>query len=459
MKCPECSASLSELCDICPSCLTDLRPFKKAERITITYPAASYDALLKKLKGESGATRGDQTASLEPSSTSREEESQVAKPIQLSENPDDPSDAAEKALRELLQREYDRQTRTKDDGEAVSVLYTTMTPEDPVSRDIPGGIPVRPDALPAPARDVEHEADHAHTEPLAEKAATIPLREMIEEGPFTSQYEAQNIEALFGEAWEQIDDSDAPVELSLYRLLEFDRVENERVQLLFNLLYDSFENADHSLAFLENPALAVNSGLELVELKKAQEKIVFRSPSAPLPPLRTQQRQLARHSASQPLPFRRFGLQKRRPLVPASVWSRAGAFIVDGICLAFLSLGAGIFISLLSILDFDAFMVGLATLDPLSVVHLVQSTILGSGLMLLLYPIISFLTAGSSAGFALFDLEIEDESGAKLSLEQLVVRSCCFPLTLLLVGPFPIFPGDRLLHDYVARVRIGRKAM
>lgn len=49
MKCPSCNSSCSDLRDICPQCLLDLRPQKEILKIQISNPTASYDDLLKKV--------------------------------------------------------------------------------------------------------------------------------------------------------------------------------------------------------------------------------------------------------------------------------------------------------------------------------------------------------------------------------------------------------------------------
>ncbi len=48
MKCPQCPATFSELRDLCPQCLTDLRTFKREAGLPISAPEASYAELLSK---------------------------------------------------------------------------------------------------------------------------------------------------------------------------------------------------------------------------------------------------------------------------------------------------------------------------------------------------------------------------------------------------------------------------
>lgn len=48
MRCPDCNLVCSDLRDICPQCLVDLRPFKAERGLQITNPQLSYDDLLRK---------------------------------------------------------------------------------------------------------------------------------------------------------------------------------------------------------------------------------------------------------------------------------------------------------------------------------------------------------------------------------------------------------------------------
>lgn len=53
MKCPGCSSITSDLRDICPKCLIDLRPHKLQTGIKVSSPEASYEDLVSKVQGTS----------------------------------------------------------------------------------------------------------------------------------------------------------------------------------------------------------------------------------------------------------------------------------------------------------------------------------------------------------------------------------------------------------------------
>jgi hypothetical protein len=52
MKCPGCNFVCSELRDICPKCILDLRPFKAANGLTVTDPTATIEELVARVKGK-----------------------------------------------------------------------------------------------------------------------------------------------------------------------------------------------------------------------------------------------------------------------------------------------------------------------------------------------------------------------------------------------------------------------
>ncbi len=50
MKCPTCGASFSDLRDLCPGCLVDVRPYKQTHGIKVSYPGLGYSELVQRLE-------------------------------------------------------------------------------------------------------------------------------------------------------------------------------------------------------------------------------------------------------------------------------------------------------------------------------------------------------------------------------------------------------------------------
>lgn len=48
MKCPNCTTPISELRDVCPACISDLRSFKQSSGLPVSYPKLTFRALLDK---------------------------------------------------------------------------------------------------------------------------------------------------------------------------------------------------------------------------------------------------------------------------------------------------------------------------------------------------------------------------------------------------------------------------
>lgn len=519
MKCPSCNANFSELRDLCPSCLVDLRGFKRQNGLAVSYPAASYDALLKKIKKEneekssppqeawptSSATTPDQplkTIYSKPAqigfSTDFSQEVTQDKPLEkksflLKDNPDDPSDAAEVALNELLHKEFLRQQEKLGGGQDSIIVDSTESPFFEPRRESDKKIETTAEALVKHAESVGQDLAQEDESPLDLIHEIVDLKETTQETENISRAEvvsnvlstiattdestkraetlsssvslsshfivqareeSNDMSSLFQEAISSLSRKDGEIELSLHQIAGLE--DNERIRLLFDLSYDSFLHPNRDLSFLSNPDISRNSGLELLELRKSQEKIVFHAPTDALPPLRSRQRQVVRRSM-RPAPLRQVQLKQKIPLKNASVGERLVAFLIDGISILMLGLASGLFLSLISSGNFELFMVQLVSLHPLSIIHVLRSSILGIALMSVVYPLITLRATGTTLGFFLLSLKVEREDTADPGLSNIIVRSCTFPLTLLLLGPFPIFPGERFLHDYLGRVIIGRR--
>ncbi len=410
--------------------MLDLRPFKRQNNLPVSYPLASYDSLVRRLQKEKG--KDDSEPAFE------------RKGFTLSQDPDDPDDPAEKALQHLLQREFTRQQqKAAGQGEVVeaSVIEVEVREEAVVEKT--PVIPV-PDIPPEESAGEEPPREESsRTEQLSPVHLTV---EKIEE--------TDEISALFEEAERSFNGGAGERELSFYRIAGAG--ETERTELLFNLSQDSLLHPEKDFRFLLDPSITMNSGMELVQLQKANEHVVFHAPSAPLPPLRSRQRQVAKH-VSRPAPVRQTMLRKKVPLRRASVGERLVAFLIDGSCMVLLGLAVAIALCLLTAEDTDRFIVELLAFQPLNLVQVLGMSIPAAGIMTVLFPLLSLVAAGTTPGLAALGLIIETEDAEEPPASSYLIRSCCFPLTFLAVGPLPVFPGERFLHDYLAGVLVGRR--
>ena len=517
MKCPGCSAQFSDLRDVCPSCLSDLRSFKRQNGIPVSYPAASLESLVRKLQKEQGASDTGKSSVPPGNSSVRTEKTEypaavggIDKPAfqtstsimesaQLSDDPDDPNDAVEIALRELLQREYVRQqgrfagegetfdiTPSDSESESEEVSETSPGPEASEAEAGPDGLPeieldepfieVESDSLESVSESsyLNISASESEVEigrpPQLEKlvepdAGTSPAPPAEEDIPEPAIFtfpdyavretaEAPDISELYEEVLDSSNGDRAEIELSLYQIAGMQ--DSERIKLLFSLADESLCRPEKDFSFLLDPTITRNSGMELVQLQKATEHLVFKTPTRELPPLRSQQRKLAAHRAS-PAPLRQAQLRKRIPLRHATLGERAVAFLVDFICMILLGLGAGMVVSLAATPDFDRFMVQLLSAHPLSIMHILRMSCAGTGLMVVLYPLLSLLLTGTTLGLSMLRITLETEEADPPGPANIIVRSCTFPLTMILIGPLPIFPGERFFHDYAAGVVAGRR--
>jgi len=492
MKCPSCNASFSELRDLCPSCLMDIRQFKRQNGLTVSYPFASYDAILKKFKKETETSSPEQlmnkagvdsltSPGLQPDIEGKESPKEVIKeesksilsseePIFLSDDPDDPRDAAELALKQLLDKELQRQQdrltlpeesqskkansndsplkfhapKSSDSVKALNELIELDTisstdstiPSETTSRDQHDASIESPPSL------------SSEPKPLSSAIGICP-HFLIQE-----HSEEPELSTLFNESMAIFKNQTNEIELSLHQIAGL--ADTERINLLFDLSYDSFIHPERDFGFLLNPDVTRNSGLELLELKKTQEKIVFHSPATALPPLRSRQRQVVSHGV-RPAPLRQVQLRKKIPLKSADLGQRFGVFLIDAICTVLLGICNGFLLALIDAPDFDSFMVQLIALHPLSILGLMRASVAGIAIMSIVYPLISLSSTGTTLGLSVLGLRIENEDNTDLGMTNILVRSSTFPLILLLVPPFPIFPGGRFLHDYLGRVVVGRR--
>ncbi|NMC61780.1 MAG: RDD family protein [SAR324 cluster bacterium] len=499
MKCPSCNASFSELRDLCPSCLMDIRPFKRQNSLTISYPFASYDALLKKFKKETAVpsspspeqfikkesldSKALQESSLDSTEQEnlknnsknaiKEESSSILsreEPVFLSDDPDDPRDAAELALKQLLNKELQRQQdrlnfREEPKLNEVNNSDSSVDVDEPKSSSEVKNINelIELDTLSCADSTTNtevlyHDEDSGDIESLQPSPSeSKTLSSALDACPhflIQEHLEDSELSTLFNESMAILQNKRNEIELSLHQIAGL--VDTERINLLFDLSYDSFIHPERDFSFLYNPEIMKNSGLELIELKKTQEKIVFHPPAAALPPLRSRQRHVISHGM-RPAPLRQVQLRKRLPLKSVGLSQRFGVFIIDAICVILLGICNGFLLTLINVPNFDSFMVQLLALHPLSILSLLKASIVGIAIMSIAYPLISLSITGTTLGLSVFGLCIKNEDTSDLKMANIIVRSCTFPLILFLVPPFPIFSEDRFLHDYLGRVVVGRR--
>ena len=452
MNCPSCAAKFSELRDICPSCEQDLRPWKRQNGIAVSFPSASYDSLRRRLEKERGKSATD--------------------------NPDHPDDPVEKELQKLLEREHARQD-ARAAGEGRIVEGSIVRPMLETSRIAPVALPhVETSPQPAPEEpepeivelteaEVHEEAVHEESVHIeAAQAAAVEEEAAHEDeapeafadtGPRLSveaREESEEMAALFSELEALLRNGGAERDLSLYQLEGFR--EKERVELLFNLSEDALLHPEKSFGFLNDPQIAVNSGLEMMNLQKAHESLVMKTPAMSLPPLRSKQRHMAARAGT-PAPMRQALLRKKVALKNAPLGERFVAFALDLACITLLALILGVFLALASSTNADEFLTGLVGLQPLELITTARFAIYALGIFLVVYPFMALLTTGTTPGLAALGLHIETEDADAPTLIHALARSITFPLTFILIGPLPFFPGGRFFHDFAARVAVGRR--
>lgn len=429
MKCPKCSASFSDLRDICPQCLLDLRSEKISKGIKVTYQAASYEALLRKLNKESPA---EKTGSSAPSSHPKPKDPSVENPsienqagshsFILSDNPDNPQDLVESTLNQMLETEFHRQSEKH--------LFGTGGLEYP---DISASYSVELATKEEPTSPQFLEAKVDNTQPVK-----IDLDE------------------LFSEAYANLDTHQSELEIPLYQL---NPAKNDDViAVLFHLAQESIDDPSKDISSIGSLSIDRNTGMEILALQKSQERTIFIPPSASVAPLKIK-------SGAQLSMFRDTDAQKIHTAIQEPVLSppaasiRLWAFSIDLLCACFLAVIFGLAISLVRVQDSDRFLIDLISLNSLGLVQLLRGFVPGFLMAFVLYPILMLTLFSSTIGLHNCKIGITCENRRPLKFANIFVRTCTFPIFLLTGGPFWALKGERCLHDKLARVMLHKRQL
>lgn len=141
----------------------------------------------------------------------------------------------------------------------------------------------------------------------------------------------------------------------------------------------------------------------------------------------------------------------------AKLKSRLLSALTDlGLCLA-----AGLACSLLYATFFEPdFMGKLFGTSELEAVDVVMPGAVAAAFALtalLIYPILSIYLSKRTVGMSVAGLQIVSDGGQKLELENILVRSLSFPLSLLCFGWLPLLVARQPLHDRLAKTLVSRK--
>lgn len=499
MRCPSCKFVCSELRDICPRCLEDLRHYKKSFGLPITKPEASYKELLQKAAvkrfpekkvaektagGLRSFLRGLFKEAAAPASSPGTPAPSRDTVSPLPERPPPhPQDIHTSSLKvEAAQPVAARPSAAPQTSAPEPSLEACSLPETerheevlniqhPVTADFPHEQSAPEEENPSFDFSLQDEEPAAGelSPPIIDEAPdpAPPFEEYpdafsektpaVETPPPPPPSSGSALRALFPEdsamefarAFEELSSSDETLEFSLSQLRPPENT--EEIKLLFELCHDFVENPAEEQRYISRITTSEDRKIEAraleIHLKQLEQQLS--TPLLRLSAFRSRKEQQPAETARSneaPLP--------RVALAPAPLSRRVTAFTADasllvlGACLAGFAYAAseGFF-------HFRQ----VTGLEPLELIDLIPALAVAGSLLFagaILYPLFAFLFFGRTIGMRLARTVLLKGNRRRLDLSNLLVRTLVHPLSLVLFGYLPLMRNRRSLHDYLARTEL-----
>lgn len=484
MKCPSCNYVCSDLRDICPKCLVDLRPEKAHLGLAASNPEATYEELLRKISGppaflpEAGPAGSHETTSfikglikvfrIRPPEVNEENNPSLTRAVsgspEATETGDLDTDASPATAETIL-----IETEKHSFGPESPAGSATHDHPEPINNIPPG------DSAPPIAAASEEVPEDPTLQPAApsgrsyvtESAVSGGLNEVIPGPALQEAVHPENSESsgeksvwdLYDEVRLSISDSERDAGFELGTAQFFNAENREETEVLFELAMHSLDNPEELESLLQKFVTSeerqVESSALAETLKKTEDAI-----DVPLLSLKhnnsallEQIRKSLDKSRSGSVDV--FSVNTKKPSQAGPAVRLAASAIDLTATMVFAALLAGV-ICLLFTPELKEKALRINELQFYEILPVLSLMLVSLIVSLFAYPITFLLIFERTIGNFLTSTRILRGNYKKLKTANIIIRSLIFPLSLLCFGWVPVLFNRLSMHDYLAGTRVVR---
>ncbi len=440
MKCPECRFICSNLRDICPKCLLDLRQYKRSHSLPISFPKATYEELLGKLgklptTGKNSERKGwfsklffSSTPEQPASSNTEGAEAQiVASPIVL--DTEDQKIDSEVCIVSSQEKNIPADISFSETEIDVAEATDLGIPQDDTE------VSITHDQM------IYCNATENKDEPEGEPGI---FKEEVSGSVQTRIFDpviSPVIDGLFDEAFFELSNLKDEREIALgYEQLQR-RVGGENVLLLFDMAANALRDPAYEERYKEELVQSEERNVESEGLvlklaaieHRLQENILSLKPKSERIHLLQERQKIAARN------------YKRKPATPVQ---QITSIFVDVLSILLLSFTAGVLLVYIQIPERELSLANLSTILSILSFGMVAFIFIS-----IFYPIICILGFGKTIGDKISGITLRAEKGGSPYFSNILVRSLLFGPSLFLFGYLPVFYNRPSFYDYFARTR------
>jgi len=459
MKCPSCNFVCSDLRDICPRCLEDLRPHKASIGLPITNPNAAYQNLVEKVSPrlKSDATSSDSAEGLLNRIGSFFREESLAPVDKRADSEDRQTDDDLASSSPLANGPIGTST---DDNAIITKGWGGYTAlEASIDRRIDSELDPPPDILERPIQSpAPGPTPNSPGPPQPEQPASIDSATRDREWLATIQVDeaeahSDEINRLFTATLREIVLYDDQMQFELAGESFLSKEHDEHLELLFDLADDEIVDPSTAKRFEAIIETSAERHVESEDLSKQLAKIE-QVIDAKMPSLGSFQAASVAANTSTHAAI----ITPLQPLVPAGTIRRMVAFVFDSI--SAIAIVAGL--TLLGIWIYEPVLFAIvsdsANRDLALMALLVERLAPILVLVVLFYPILMLALFRRTIGSLLTGIRLSSSDGHAPRLSGILVRAFSWPISVLLGGFLPLLLGRETLHDHLSKTSFFRKA-
>jgi uncharacterized RDD family membrane protein YckC len=415
MKCPSCNVICSDLRDICPNCLVDLRPTKALKGIAVTHPGRTYNELLITLQAQPKHPNSKKSFTAQIWTNSEELNSKEL-------NVSSPHSITTSVVESLI-------SRKETSSAGITANITTK--------------PAEVGFLAALALAKEHA-------PSITQSTSDSTIETIKSQITTNNDLSDDIDTLFLQVEHEVRTSGAEFDMEDVALPTITK--SEHLELYFAEVDESLsDNPKQSTQFI-TAIRSEERQIDADSLNATVAKIESAVESAVTKPVITKPTKVPQaFDIDKASPF-----LKRDLLVKAGVFRRLLALSIDLSATLIITLIVVVAGHIIAVPEFSAALTRFSPPLFTDIVHIASLLIALLPIVFLLLQLTLLISLGGTIGTYLCHITIVRLDGRTASSAQIFVRTLSMPVSLLLGGFLPIIIGKSSLADWAARTKVVR---
>ncbi len=444
MRCPECEKICSDLRDICPHCLKDLREKKREGGIPITNPDASYDDLVANLKSKSykpaifssvvSAAHNLRGIFARPNASEEMQDNESAV--------DEYLDAAISETIDSVQAIEEAQSEPKPEMAAAHIAEELLEESPEVAAasltEPPPGPPVEAIAEEPPPPPAQEEV----APPKIEVAAQLA--------------NPQETSLLFQSAFDDIKQY-VPDDLEFAAKSLGQRYETKAIEVLFDLAKEAIEKPETAGRYLEAVPTSEQVTVENSSLERILQRVegAIRAKAEQFSSFKRDPRKVLASLLRSGTGDEAAAAVVGRKIEVAGLPRRFLSFLIDsivicaiGVCLAFA--GGYIYYQ-------DAYreVISAGSRDAIYTVPLIGLFLICALSAALILPAILLSIYRTTLGMRIAHIKLVQHSGARPTVRQLLTWAFSLPASWLFLGFTGLFTANKqTLHDWVADIKM-----